>query len=105
MNELNDILGHMRIGRKHDRHRLTDIMNAAGSEDRLVMKGRPIKGLRHDLAYIVDGHDPVYAGERSGVRVRDAAFTIPRILLSIGLARWSERRAALPAARPFVQIR
>jgi glycosyltransferase involved in cell wall biosynthesis len=40
---------------------------------------------------------PVYAGERSGVRLRDAAVTIPRILWRIARARAASRRSALPA--------
>jgi glycosyltransferase involved in cell wall biosynthesis len=49
---------------------------------------------------------PVYAGERSGVRFRDAVVTIPRILAAIALARVTERRREpLPAPRGFVEIR
>lgn len=42
---------------------------------------------------------PVYAGEQSGVRLRDAVVTIPRILLRIALARLAERRRRRDAAR------
>ncbi|MEI8254732.1 MAG: glycosyltransferase family 2 protein [Deltaproteobacteria bacterium] len=48
---------------------------------------------------------PVYAGERSGVRVRDAVVTIPRILLAIAAARASVRGHRLQAPRGFVEIR
>ncbi len=48
---------------------------------------------------------PVYAGERSGVRLRDAVFTIPRILVAIAAARASARGDRLPAPRGFVEIR
>jgi glycosyltransferase involved in cell wall biosynthesis len=48
---------------------------------------------------------PVYAGERSGIRLRDAAITIPRILAAVAMARITERREPLPAPRGFVEIR
>jgi glycosyltransferase involved in cell wall biosynthesis len=47
---------------------------------------------------------PIYAGERSGVRLRDAVVTIPRILGRIALARVLERRRALPDSAGFVKI-
>lgn len=47
---------------------------------------------------------PVYAGERSGVRLRDALVTIPKILFRIALARWSERRRALPSSSGFIEL-
>jgi hypothetical protein len=48
---------------------------------------------------------PVYAGERSGVRLRDALVTIPRILVAIAAARATERNQPLPAPGGFVEIR
>ena len=48
---------------------------------------------------------PVYAGERSGVRIRDAVITIPRILLAISAARITQRNRPLPAPSGFVEIR
>lgn len=48
---------------------------------------------------------PVYAGERSGIRLRDALVTIPRILFRIAVARWAERRRPrLQDAAGFVEI-
>lgn len=58
---------------------------------------------RHRVADVVVR--PVYAGERSGIRVRDAVVTIPRILVRIAAARWREREQQLPAPRGFVEIR
>lgn len=46
---------------------------------------------------------PVYAGETSGVRVKDAVVTIPRILLSVARARYGVRAPEL--SRGFVDIR
>ena len=40
----------MRIGGEHDRHRLADIAHLADREDRLVVEGRAVIGLRDDLA-------------------------------------------------------
>lgn len=48
---------------------------------------------------------PVYAGERSGVRVRDAVITIPKILFAIAAARVAQRNQPLPAPDGFVEIR
>jgi glycosyltransferase involved in cell wall biosynthesis len=45
---------------------------------------------------------PIYAGERSGVRLRDAVVIIPRILWRIALARLAERHRPLPSG--FVEI-
>jgi hypothetical protein len=36
---------------------------------------------------------PVYAGERSGIRLRDALLVIPRILLAVAWARARNRPA------------
>jgi glycosyltransferase involved in cell wall biosynthesis len=47
---------------------------------------------------------PVYAGERSGVRVRDALVTIPRILVRIAAARHGFGRRELPARGGFVEL-
>lgn len=47
----------------------------------------------------------VYDGERSGVRIRDALVTVPRILFSVARARWSPRERALPAPGGFATIR
>lgn len=48
---------------------------------------------------------PVYAGERSGVRFRDAVVTIPRILIAIAAARVAVGDRRLLAPHGFVELR
>ena len=47
---------------------------------------------------------PVYAGERSGIRWRDALVTIPRILLHVARARYGARAGQLTAPSGFAHI-
>lgn len=46
---------------------------------------------------------PVYAGEQSGVKVRDAVLVIPGILARVAWARWQARRG-LPAPEGFALL-
>lgn len=47
---------------------------------------------------------PIYGDERSGVRLRDAVITVPRILACIAWARWRARKALEPGALAGVPL-
>ena len=64
--ELRRLLGDMRIGGEHDRDRLADIVHLADGEDRLVVEGRAVIGLRDDLADVLGGDHAVDAGHLLG---------------------------------------
>ena len=63
-NQLRRLLRDMRIARQNRGHRLADIADFVESEDRLIVKGRPVIGLRNELADILAGDDAMHAGER-----------------------------------------
>ena len=58
------LLRHMGILREHHRDRLADIMHLVDGEDRLVVEGGAVIGMRDDLAHVVRGDDAVDARHR-----------------------------------------
>ncbi len=60
---LDRLLRDMRIGCQHHRNRLADIMHLADGEDRLVVEGGAIIGVRDDLADVIGGDDAIDAGQ------------------------------------------
>jgi hypothetical protein len=63
--QLGRFLGHVRVGREHDRHRLADVMHLIDGEDRLVVKRRTVIGIGYDLADVGGGEHAVHAGDRA----------------------------------------
>jgi hypothetical protein len=60
------LLRHMGIVRQHHRDGLADIMHLVDGEDRLVVEGRAVIGVRDDLAHVLRGDDAVDARHRLG---------------------------------------
>ncbi len=58
----NRLLGDVRIGSQHDRHRLADIIYFVDGEDRLIVEGRSVIGIGDDLAHVLGGDDAVDPG-------------------------------------------
>ena len=75
--QLHRLLGHVRIGGKHHRDRLAHMADLLMRQDRLVVEGRAVIGMRDERKNIVDGDDPGDAGQRArraGVDAADAAM-------------------------------
>ena len=74
--ELHGLLGDVRIGREHHRHRLADEPHLVDRDDRLIVEGRAVIGRRNDRPDILAGHDAHHTRERRrrpGVDRADAA--------------------------------
>ena len=70
--QLHGPLGDMRIARQHDRDRLADMTHLVERQDRLVVKGRAVIGLRDELADVFAGDDAIARLRRArrGVSMR-----------------------------------
>jgi hypothetical protein len=68
VNQLRRLLRDMRVLRQHHGHRLAHVMHLAERQDRLVVEGGAIIGLRDDLEDVLAGIDAEDAGYRRRIR-------------------------------------
>src|SRR6185436_6087218 len=87
------LLGDVRIGRKRDRDRLADVTNLVDRQDRLVVKGRTVVGVRHERRDIGGGDDGVYAFKCERGASIDAHDTSVRDRAAVNLAVQHARKS------------
>ncbi len=75
--QLHRLLGHVRVGGQHHGDRLAHMADLLMRQDRLVVEGRAVIGMRDERENVVDGDDAGDAGQRArrgGVDAADAAM-------------------------------